>query len=123
MNKLSTIQKRNNLNQVYVLDEAHPVNKGHHEYQVLLDDRFLPDAERIDILFQKGPRNVEGSIRGILDGDLLEIVKHRMESFQSGPYATRENALVITHLEMALMYMNKRAEDRFEANKLGTNKV
>ena len=126
MEQLSRIQKRNNLNEVFVADTAHPVNKGHHVYAV----RYVapgientPVATVVEIKFQNGPRNEKDSIPGVLDTDLLEIVRHRLQSFQSGPYATRENAMALTHLEESLMWMNKRVEDRAEQGTLGTNKV
>jgi hypothetical protein len=126
MNKLSTIQKNHNLNTVHVLDTPHQINKGHHSYSINYKgvpgkSDLLP--ERHFIQFQNGPRLEPDSQHGILDTDLLEIVRHRIQSFQSGPFATRENAIALTHIEEALLWMNKRVEDRAEAQTLGTNKV
>jgi hypothetical protein len=115
--QLITIQKRGKLNTVFCMDEEHPVNKGHHIYSIKMK------TQGVDIHFQNGPRNEEGSIEGVLDVDLLEIVLDRLKSFQSGPYATRENAIAITKIEEALLWMNKRVEDRIEAGTLGTHKV
>lgn len=115
--KLNRIQKNNNLNEVFVMDKANIINNGHHFYSIHM--RTIG----IDLLFQDGPRNVEGSTRGILDTDLLEIVRHRLQSFQDGPYATRENAMALTHLEETLLWLNKRVEDRVEKTTLGTNKI
>ena len=64
--------------------------------------------------------NEDGSIGGVLDVDLLEIVRDRLKCFQSGEFATRENACALTHIEEALMWMNKRKEDRAERGVLGT---
>jgi hypothetical protein len=114
---LSRIQKENNLNKVYCDDEAHPVNNGHHLYSI------STGAVGIVIEFQNGPRNEPGSKSGVLDGDLLEIVRDRLKSFQGGKYASRENAIALTHIEEALMWIAKRANDRAEAGKLGTNKI
>lgn len=114
MKELQTIQKRNKLNTVYVIDEPHVINKGHHHYKINDD---------VDVIFQNGPRSEEGSISGILDVDLLEIVRHRLQSFQEGPYATKENEIALTKIEEALLWMNKRVEDRLSAGKLGTNKI
>lgn len=114
---LSRIQKENNLNKVSCDDEAHPVNNGHHLYSI------STGAVGITIEFQNGPRNEPGSKAGVLDGDLLEIVRDRLKSFQGGKYASRENAIALTHIEEALMWMAKRANDRAEAGKLGTNKI
>ena len=44
-----------------------------------------------------------------------------IEGFQSGEFATRENACALTHIEEALMWLNKRVENRIERNVLGKN--
>jgi hypothetical protein len=110
------IQRRNQLNQIKYWDKEGPGN-GRHKY--LIGDNNEVFAE---IQFQEGPRAEEGSIRGVLDQDLLEIVRHRLQCFQAGPYATRENALALTCIEEALLWMAKRADDRAERGVLGTLK-
>lgn len=116
MIKLSTIQKRENLNTVFVVDEKG--NGGaNHLYQI--DTQSANGIHEVQ--FQDGARKLKDSTHGVLDSDLLEIVKHRLESFQKGPFSSRENALVLTHIEEALMWMNRRVEDRIERNVLGTN--
>ncbi|MEN6316705.1 MAG: ABC transporter ATPase [Clostridiaceae bacterium] len=121
MEKLSTIQKRENLNTVFVLDEKG--NGGaNHRYSIV--NREIEDGgykEYALIQFQNGARKLEDSIHGVLDTDLLEIVRHRLSCFQQGPFSTRENAVALTHIEQALLWMNKRVEDRIERNVLGTN--
>lgn len=52
---------------------------------------------------------------------MLEIVRDRLRCFQQGEFSTRENAIALTHIEEALLWMNKRVEDRIERNVLGTN--
>lgn len=116
MNKLSTIQKRENLNTVFAIDEKG--NGGaHHNYEIDLQD----GNGVCNIQFQNGARKLPNSIHGVLDTDLLEIVRHRLQCFQQGDFATRENAIALTHIEEALLWMNKRVEDRIERNVLGTN--
>ena len=39
----------------------------------------------------------------------------------SGEFATEYNAKALEYIELALMYMNRRVEDRIERNVLGTN--
>ena len=77
--------------------------------------------KEVKIQFQNGARKEENSIHGVLDTDLLEIVRDRLKAFQEGQFATRENAIALTHIEEALMWMNRRVEDRIERNVLGTN--
>lgn len=116
MSKLSTIQKRENLNEVHRMGEPGP-GGAYHDYSIV-------SAETQEILaaleFQRGPRKDPDARHGALDTDLLEIVRDRLKAFQSGPYATRENACALTHIEEALMWLNKRVEDRIERNVLGT---
>ena len=118
MEKLSTIQKREKLNDVYACDEIG--NGGaNHNYSISGADE--PSTIYSVIQFQNGARKLPDSIHGVLDTDLLEIVRHRLQAFQKGQFATRENAVALTHIEEALLWMNKRVEDRIERNVLGTN--
>lgn len=125
MRKLSTIQKRNNLNTVYAADDPGP-GGAHHFYMVECragDDPVTSDINTELICFQCGARNEPGSVAGVLDTDLLEIVRDRLRAFQEGKFATRENAVALTHIEEALLWMNKRIEDRAERGVLGLNKA
>ncbi len=118
--KLTTIQKREKLNNVYTIDE--PGNGGaNHAYEIKSISENEENLLTV-IQFQDGARKEENSIAGVIDSDLVEIVKHRLESFQKGPFRSRENTIVLTHLENALMWMNRRVEDRIERNVLGQNK-
>lgn len=120
--KLSTIQKRENLNVIYPIDEKG--NGGaYHVYCIIHQTDEDAETKTFDsstIRFQNGARNVEGSTTGVLDCDLLEIVRHRLQCFQQGDFATEYNAKALEHIEIALMYMNRRVEDRIERNVLGT---
>ncbi|MBE6691107.1 MAG: ABC transporter ATPase [Ruminococcaceae bacterium] len=129
MEKLNTIQKRNKLNDVYKID-APGAGGASHAYEIVKAEakpsdcgdylRFEMRGVVGRIVFQHGPRAEESSLHGVLDTDLLEIVRDRLKAFNQGEYATRENALAITHIEEALLWMNKRVEDRAERGVLGT---
>jgi len=115
--ELSTIQKREKLNKVIVKDEKGNGGAYHH-YEVVSNK----DNEVLgNIHFQNGARNECDSFDGLANEDLLEIVRHRLICFQSGAYSSRENAVALTHIEEALMWLNRRVEDRIERNVLGTN--
>lgn len=127
MDKLSTIQKRENLNEVYAGEKG--VGGASHDYMIVKagcvevgEDTITVNSEDIleTIHFQEGARKDPNAMHGVLDSDLLEIVRDRLRGFQSGEFATRENACALTHIEEALMWMNKRVEDRIERNVLGT---
>lgn len=117
MKKLSTIQKRNNLNEVYRGGDPGP-GGAHHDYRIIYQDEAV--VHIFDVKFQKGPRKDPNARHGVLDGDLLEIVRDRLRCFQEGDYATRENAMALQHVEEALLWMAKRADDRAERQVLGT---
>lgn len=120
MEKLSTIQKREKLNNVVVVDEKG--NGGaNHEYSIASNVVGDGCSELLHLQFQNGARKIPDSTHGVLDTDLLEIVRHRLQCFQQGPFNSRENAVALTHIEEALMWMNRRVEDRIERNVLGTN--
>ena len=113
--KLSTIQKRNNLNEVFRWKDRGAGNAWH---RYLIQDPATKGG--VVIIFQEGPRKDPNSIHGVLDCDLLEIVRDRLKCFQEGEYRCRENACALTHIEEALMWMNRRVEDRAERSVLGT---
>ncbi|KGO12774.1 ABC transporter ATPase [Clostridium botulinum] len=120
MKKLNTIQKKGKLNDVYVLDDK-GLGGANYVYMICKKDKDILDSVLVDINFQKGPRKEGSSTNGILDTDLLEIVRHRLQGFQEGPYACEYNEKALKHIEEALMWLNRRVEDRIERDVLGTN--
>lgn len=108
------IQRSDNLNTV-LYDDTVGAGNGRHYYEIERDGKTLAAIQ-----FQHGARNEQDSTAGVLESDLLEIVRHRLQCFQDGEYRTRENACALTHIEEALMWLNKRKEDRKERNVLGT---
>ena len=120
MRKLSTIQKRENLNTVFAVDEIGP-GGANHEYAIHANPQETDARLMGTIQFQKGPRKEEDSIHGVIDSDLLEIVRDRLKAFQDGPFASEYNAQALIHVEEALMWLNRRVEDRIERNVLGKN--
>ena len=120
MERLSTIQKREKLNDVYSVDEK---GNGGAKHKYLICENGSDGTVGIfnEVNFQNGARKLKDSIHGVLDTDLLEIVRHRLQCFQKGDFASRDNAVALTHIEEALMWMNRRVEDRIEREVLGTN--
>ena len=122
MRELNTIQKREKLNTVYATDEKGS-GGANHTYAIHKngENTNIENEPLAIIRFQNGARKEWGSIHGVIDTDLLEIVRDRLKGFQSGEFATRENACALTHIEEALMWMNRRVEDRIERKVLGTD--
>ena len=88
------------------------------------DSRRADDASLIEtvILFQNGPINEKG-VNGITQEVLLAIVADRLRSFQSGPFACRENALALTKIEEAMHWLQQRTLARMRRGVEGTNKA
>lgn len=120
MRELNTIQKIEKLNRVFANDDGDMVGGAPHHYIVRRSDVDEDSYTIAHINFQCGPRYDENSRIGVIDTDLLEICRDRLKGFQSGKFATEDNAKALEHIEIALMYMNKRVMDRYERNVLGT---
>lgn len=75
-----------------------------------------------DIRFQNGPIQ-EFGVNGISNEVLLAIVEDRLLGFQSGQYACRENAVALTKLQEAMMWLQKRTRDSEARGVEGTSKV
>lgn len=116
MRKLETIQTQEKLNEVYAVDD---IGSGgaNHRYSITNTDERIFGV----IQFQHGARHEENSISGVIDSDLLEIVRDRLKAFQSGAFSSEYNANALYHIEQALTWMNKRVEDRIARNVLGKN--
>lgn len=122
MRELETIQKREKLNKVVALDEKG--NGGaNHKYLIRSNECDYNGVPLLlsEIQFQNGARKEDNSIHGVLDSDLLEIVRDRLKGFQSGAYASDYNAHALLHIEEALHCMNQRVEDRINRDVLGRN--
>jgi len=92
------------------------VGNGSHYYQVC---RKSMDEVLLSLSFQHGPLG-ENSVNGVLTGTLLQILIHHLRGFQSGPYSSRETAVVITKLEEALQWTKQRELERAQRGVLGT---
>lgn len=128
MGRELTSHKVNGLNEallVHVLDEPGQGNACH-EYQIRrcvtnTGDQH-DDEEFCVIKFQNGPI-AEAGVNGISNEALLAIVEDRLKGFQSGPYACRENALALTKLQEALVWLHSRTLERVARNVEGTHAV
>jgi len=74
----------------------------------------IEDAGFYEILFCKGDKSNPVVFRqeGVFTETLIEVAKRYLESVNKGELATREASMVITKLDEALMWIQKRADDR-----------
>jgi hypothetical protein len=103
---------------VKALDGPGPGNASHkYEIRVAQDDGDFIVA---NLSFQNGPVKEAGA-NGITDEALYAVLLDRLRGFQSGEYGCRENAVALTHLETALMWLHKRTLDRERRGVEGTH--
>lgn len=110
------IQQEDNMNRVFYLDEKGP-GGGYHRYLV---ENARTGYLLADIVFQKGPRMDPKSIQGVLDTDLLEIVRHRLTAFLEGDMPTILTKDALYCVESALELLNARTMGRKKRGVLGT---
>lgn len=106
--------------EVVVLDEP-----GHggasHDYEIRIP--LISGVTRNDVIqFQNGPI-AEVGVNGLTHEVLLAIIIDRLQSLQKGQYACRENAIALTKLEEAQMWLQKRTRDRMARGVEGTHTV
>jgi hypothetical protein len=118
-----TSHKVNGLNEalrVDVLDAAGPGGASH-VYRIT---PTIGNATGLVIEFQNGPLQETGGIPNGISGEaLLAIVEDRLVGFQSGQFACRENAIALTKIQEAMMWLQKRTLDRMKRGVEGTNQV
>lgn len=124
------VNETNNNLSIHVLDE--PGQGGaNHVYAILgPQDRETNKPNEGDVMeiianrgiirFQNGPIKEHG-VNGVTQEALLAIVADRLRSFQAGPFASRENAVALTHIETAQLWLHKRTLDRIARGVEGTN--
>lgn len=116
-----TDHKLNGLNEalaITVLDE--PGQGGASHVYAITNPTELGHREFVCISFQNGPIQ-EAGVNGISGESLIAIQIDRLRSFQAGQYACRENAIALTKLEEALMWLQKRTRDRMARGVEGTS--
>lgn len=104
---------------IEVLDE--PGQGGaNHQYLISFPTSDFDEVCEVQVFFQNGPIK-EFGVNGISNEALLAIVEDRLVGFQSGEYACRENAIALTKIQEAMMWLQKRTRDRIARGVEGTN--
>jgi hypothetical protein len=84
------------------------------------DLKPVPADEFGHVKFQIGPIKETG-VNGCQNEDLIAIVVDRLQCFQKGDFACRENEKALTKLQEALHWLNHRTADREQRGVEGTN--
>lgn len=105
---------------VHAMDNVSHGN-ANHEYIIQKTDAGGIDLDVLGtVSFQKGPIK-EFGVNGVMNEDLIAIVIDRMRGFQDSSYACRDNALALTKLEEALMWLRHRTDERESRGVEGTH--
>jgi len=95
-----------------------------HRYDIIGHGEHIPNIGPrpfgVNLFFQKGPATELEQMNGITNEALLVVLIDRLRGFQGGPFGSRENALALTNLEQALMWLQKRTRDRLARGVEGT---
>lgn len=116
-----TSHKVNGLNDaisIAVMDE--PGAGGAHHHYNLTVAHGDGTCHGYEIRFQNGPIT-ESGFNGLSQEALLAVVEDRLKCFQAGPYACRENALALTHLQEAMHWLHHRTRERLARGVEGTS--
>ena len=120
-----TSHKVNGLNdalQISVLDEPGQGNACHHYSIAIRNGTDISRYVACDVEFQNGPIK-EAGFNGISNESLLAIVEDRLLGFESGVFACRENAIALTAVQEAMMWLSKRTRDRLSRGVEDTNAI
>lgn len=114
-------------NYTQVFEEANPQNYAPSTFEVTrkldANTEFNPETDLLArIHFQEGPIKEKG-VNGINNEDAIVMVIRRLQGFQDSPFSCRENAMAITKLEEALLWLRKRTMAREKREVVGTSTV
>lgn len=111
-----------NYTEVVCLDEPSLANGACHLYAIGRADEAQdrPAGEFGHIGFQDGPVKEVG-VNGCHHEDLIAIMIDRLQHFQRGKYACRENDIALTKLEEALHWLGHRTAARAARGVEGTS--
>lgn len=137
-----TDHKVNGLNEAIDINASDSPGPGgaNHKYDLIGKAEEIPGIGLrpfgVNLRFQNGPISKPEDMNGITNEALIAVVIDRMRGFQfqrkedgsfdeakRGVYACKENACALTHLEEALMWLQKRTRDRMARGVEGTMKA
>lgn len=109
---------------ISVLDEPGAGGANHHYMVTTPDWTRAPDGSGAkgvwDINFQNGPI-AEHGVNGMTQEVLLAIVADRLNSFQRGPFACRENEIALEKVQEAMDALQSRTKARMARGVEGRN--
>lgn len=119
-----TTHVANPLNDKLVIEVLDRPGAGgaNHEYLIHLPAESTRGVKQTLINFQNGPIAEKG-INGITQEALLAICIDRLQCFQKGGFACRENAIALTKMEEAMHWLHHRTKQRMLRGVEGKNVI
>ena len=131
-----TDHKLNGLNEalkIIAIDKPGP-GGANHKYAIELSPPGRPTHSCAVLSFQNGPIGSPSDMNGITGEAIIAVAIDRLRGFQftrdesgnftksPGPFACRENAIALTKIEEALMWLQSRTRARLARGVEGTMK-
>ena len=95
-----------------------------HTYELANFENKESEGQKLQFIHKEPISEGSSELKTISDGttneEVLEALINRM-NFLNGKFPCRENSIVITHLETALLWLEKRTNDRLKRNVEGKN--
>ena len=104
---------------LHEVEEVMEYNAPHH-FKVYADRGQSVPFQVGEVNFQCGPIK-EAGVNGVMNEDLLVMVKTRLEYFNQTEFRCKENSMAITKLEEALLWLRKRTMGRENRGVEGTH--
>lgn len=106
----------NNALQIHAIDQP-GAGGANHVYEIT----GYPD-DPLRLSFQNGPIAEKG-VNGITQEALLAVVIDRLESFQAGPYPSKDNENALKHARLAMKALHNRTKERLTRGVEGQTKA
>lgn len=102
---------------IQIYPEGDPINGAPPTYRLLLTTPGQREyGKEISLRFQSAAATPDG----LTNEALLAVVIDRLQEFQKGRLSCWENSIALTHLETALLWLQKRTRDRVAREVEGT---
>ena len=113
------VNPANDIIEIAVVDEP-GAGGANHVYKVTIPETEKSPTSTFYLSFQNGPI-AECGVNGITQEVLLAIIIDRLQCFQRGPFACRENALALTKGEEMQHWLHHRTKARMDRSVEGTH--
>lgn len=122
---MKTLNIGSNRFTIVTIDDDSGAGGASHKYSVIeagVSATGSASSKFASISFQNGPIGEHG-VNGCHNEDLLAIVLHRLQCFQSGAFPCKENEMAILKIEEAIHWLNSRTRDRQKRGVEGKSEI